>query len=99
VRLPPRPLSVLVAGGPGREEKQCRGATGKGTAMATLVIRIRMENAAFADNKGEAAGESAEVARILRVYCAALDQIDMTPRETKLRDVNGNTVGSATVED
>lgn len=55
----------------------------------TLTITIQCDNAAFSENPG------GEVARILRRYA---DDIDgMEPEETKLRDINGNTVGKVEV--
>jgi len=61
--------------------------------MATLKIKIDMDNAAFSDN-----GREAEVKRILVKLCSQIDYEDLdSDFEITLRDVNGNRVGSATV--
>lgn len=52
-----------------------------------LIIRIKCDNAAFEGDPG------LEVARILREY--ADDVADGVALNRKLRDINGNTVGSA----
>lgn len=60
--------------------------------MANLNISINLDNAAFADeNLGS------EVSRILKTYANAIEEVidpdTSWEMETKLRDINGNTVG------
>ena len=60
--------------------------------MANLNININLDNAAFADeNLGS------EVSRILKSYANAIEEVidpdTSWEMETKLRDINGNTVG------
>lgn len=50
----------------------------------TLTIKIEMDNAAFEDNAGE------EAMRILR----EIEIPDVPGWSEKLRDINGNTVGT-----
>lgn len=50
----------------------------------TLVIKIKMDNAAFEDNP------QAEAARILRKFA---DQYENGTTTRSLMDINGNTVG------
>lgn len=60
----------------------------------TAKIEIQMDSAAFTHEPGE------ELARILRKLADNLDGADITPADSnKLRDVNGNTVGTFTVTD
>lgn len=53
-----------------------------------FVLTIRTDNAAFADDP------SGECARILREAVRNLDSVGFDAEPVKLRDVNGNTVGS-----
>ena len=60
--------------------------------MANLNININLDNAAFADeNLGS------EVSRILKSYANAIEEVidpdTSWEMETKLRDINGHTVG------
>ena len=66
--------------------------------MATLTIRINMDNAAFED-----AEAGSEVARILHGFAGVIesygvDDFNGAGTIRVLRDINGNTVGSGTVE-
>jgi hypothetical protein len=54
----------------------------------TITIKLKTENAAFED-------KDAEVARILAQVCKQF--YSYGPQPSKLRDYNGNTVGSVTV--
>jgi hypothetical protein len=58
--------------------------------MATFTLTIECDNAAFENDP------LGEVARILR---EAAYQLDQGQDGFKLRDINGNTVGSAAFED
>ena len=64
--------------------------------MATLVIRINLDNAAFSDGRS-----ATEARRIIEDYCRRwLCYGDMAHTDAvPLADVNGNTVGSAEIED
>ena len=54
-----------------------------------FIIRIDLENAAFADGD-----EGAELARILRKMADSIESAGEAPRcFENVRDVNGNTVG------
>ena len=54
-----------------------------------FIIRIDLQNAAFADGN-----EGAELARILRKMADSIESAGEAPRcFEKVRDVNGNTVG------
>ena len=53
-----------------------------------LTVSIETDNAAFGDTSDEAL---AECARILRVIAGAMEADNLSG---KVRDVNGNTVGS-----
>ena len=54
-----------------------------------FIIRIGMENAAFAEGN-----EGAELARILRKLSDSIESDGEAPRSFEnIRDVNGNTVG------
>ena len=54
-----------------------------------FIIRIALENAAFADGE-----EGAELARILRKLADRIESAGEAPRcFENIRDVNGNTVG------
>ncbi len=55
-----------------------------------LIIKIKLDNAAFGESEEE---QAQEVARILREYQGVIRQQGRMDRT--LRDVNGNTVGSA----
>ena len=60
--------------------------------MTTLKISINTDNAAFADeNLGS------EISRILKSYANAIESVidpdTSWELETRLRDINGNTVG------
>ena len=59
--------------------------------MDTFTLNIDTGNAAF-----EGSGLGNEVSRILRELAAHLEDMDATelPLEARLRDINGNTVGS-----
>ena len=59
-----------------------------------FIIRINLENAAFADGN-----EGAELARILRKLADSIESAGEAPRcFEKVRDVNGNTVGHYVAE-
>ncbi len=59
--------------------------------MTTFKLTLEMNNAAFVD-----AGEAIELARILRELADRIEQDGLDSGEPiRLRDVNGNTVGSA----
>lgn len=56
----------------------------------TVMIRIDTGNAAFEENCAE------EVARILRILAADIEQKGELPEQKTLYDLNGNKVGTAT---
>ena len=60
--------------------------------MANLNININLDNSAFADDN-----LGAEVSRILKSYANAIEEVidpdTSWELETKLRDINGHTVG------
>ena len=58
-------------------------------------LRINTDNAAFSDEDG---GVAAEIRRILRVVAANIDERDRGHTVT-LFDINGNNVGSATLDE
>ena len=58
--------------------------------MEKITITINTENAAFDDCPEE------EVKRILHELAYSIDNSGLT--EKKIRDINGNTVGSITIE-
>ena len=59
--------------------------------MSTFKLTLEMNNAAFVDS-----GEANELARILRELADRIEQDGLDSGEPiRLRDVNGNTVGSA----
>lgn len=59
-----------------------------------ITITVDLDNEAFADNAGD------ELARIMRAFAARIDDGPLYPgRLDALLDVNGNTVGDATVHD
>lgn len=61
-----------------------------------LRIEIEMDNAAFGDDQSSVRGE--EVARILKLIAGSCELYGLTDIfSTKLRDINGNTVGRAEV--
>lgn len=62
--------------------------------MATLTIKIKMDNAAFTDGNGGKM-QGPEAARILMEYAKEIRQYDTIPRLGLLVDVNGNAVGEA----
>lgn len=58
----------------------------------TLTIKIEMDNAIFEENSGS------EISRILTNLAEGVDGSDLQPGYAEnLRDLNGNTVGSAKV--
>lgn len=63
----------------------------------TLELRIEMDSAAFFLDNGATFAPNHEAARILRQYAQEVE--DMELMDATLRDVNGNTVGTARVRD
>lgn len=61
--------------------------------MTTLIIKIDLDNDAFTD---EWQSQNEEVARILLSYVARLTGGE--PFHCSLRDINGNTVGTALLQ-
>jgi hypothetical protein len=60
----------------------------------TLTITIKMDNAAFSEDNG------AEVARILAKFAREVESHTLEPDDSyKLRDINGNTVGTVSVSE
>lgn len=57
--------------------------------MGNIVIKINTDNAAFSEFEWQ---KSMEVARILRQLSTDIESSD-TVENTKIKDVNGNTVG------
>ena len=62
--------------------------------MANLTVEIEMENAAFEDEYAAAS----ELARILRDLARKAENGALWKNTTRVYDINGNYIGSATVE-
>jgi hypothetical protein len=60
----------------------------------TITIRIDTDNAAFDDDK--ASGAHTEIARLLAGIAARFDTDG--PHDGPLMDINGNTVGTVTID-
>lgn len=54
-----------------------------------LIITINLDNDAFQGGTGD------EVSRILKKYCQKISETDYL--ESSIKDINGNTVGSAKI--